>query len=183
MQGCRLEAALTWRPVWVPHASGFPSCATPLHGKAPASFMNVTLYCKPARPVAVEGRPDALTTPTLSTLDSGGARGRCLASLLRNLHMSRHDALMGSLPLLVLKILGQRGPMHGYALTTAYRDDVGGRPPRDGGIAYPALHRMEEAGWIRARWAMTDASAVSAFMRSPRRAAASSRRKRHVGSR
>ena len=70
--------------------------------------------------------------------------------------MSRNDALMGSLPLLVLKILGQRGAMHGYALTThieTMSEDV--LRVMEGSL-YPALHRMEEAGWIRARWAMTD---------------------------
>lgn len=63
---------------------------------------------------------------------------------------------MGSLPLLVLKILSQRGPMHGYALTTdieTMSEDV--LRVMEGSL-YPALHRMEEAGWIRARWAMTD---------------------------
>ena len=32
--------------------------------------------------------------------------------------MARYDALQGALPLLVLKILGRRGPLHGYAIAT-----------------------------------------------------------------
>lgn len=70
--------------------------------------------------------------------------------------MSRYDALQGALPLLVLKILTRRGPMHGYALTTQIEnmsDDV--LRVMEGSL-YPALHRMEEAGWIKARWAKTE---------------------------
>src|SRR5688572_29009648 len=38
--------------------------------------------------------------------------------LLRNLYMARSDALQGALPMLVLKLLARRGPLHGYAITT-----------------------------------------------------------------
>ena len=69
--------------------------------------------------------------------------------------MSRHDALLGALPLLILKILGQRGPMHGYALTTHIETTSEDVLRVMEGSLYPALHRMEEAGWIRARWATT----------------------------
>ncbi len=70
--------------------------------------------------------------------------------------MSRYDALQGALPLLVLKILVRRGPMHGYAITSqieAMSEDV--LRVMEGSL-YPALHRMEEAGWIKARWAKTE---------------------------
>ena len=69
--------------------------------------------------------------------------------------MSRYDALQGALPLLVLKILARRGPLHGYAITTrieSMSEDV--LRVMEGSL-YPALHRMEEAGWIKARWART----------------------------
>src|SRR5688572_1377667 len=42
----------------------------------------------------------------------------CSATLLRILHMAKNDALQGALPILVLKILHRRGPLHGYAITT-----------------------------------------------------------------
>jgi transcriptional regulator len=70
--------------------------------------------------------------------------------------MSRHDALLGALPLLILKIVGQRGPMHGYALTTHIETTSEDVLRVMEGSLYPALHRMEEAGWIRARWATTE---------------------------
>jgi transcriptional regulator len=64
--------------------------------------------------------------------------------------------MQGALPLLVLKILARRGPLHGYALSTqieAMSDNV---LRVEQGSLYPALHRMEEAGWIKARWVRTD---------------------------
>jgi PadR family transcriptional regulator PadR len=69
--------------------------------------------------------------------------------------MTRSDALQGSLPLLVLKVLARRGPLHGYAITVHIEqvsDDV---LRVEEGSLYPALHRMEEAGWIKARWVTT----------------------------
>ena len=70
--------------------------------------------------------------------------------------MSRQDALQGSLPLLVLKVLARRGPIHGYGITAhieAMSDEV---LRVEEGSLYPALHRMEEAGWIRAHWVTTE---------------------------
>ena len=69
--------------------------------------------------------------------------------------MSRHDALQGSLPLLVLKILDRRGPLHGYGIT-AQIEAISDRLRVEEGSLYPALHRMEEAGWIRAKWTTTE---------------------------
>src|SRR6266566_4655718 len=70
--------------------------------------------------------------------------------------MSRQDSLQGSLPLLTLKILARRGPLHGYGITTqieAMSEDI---LRVEEGSLYPALHRMEEAGWIKARWVTTE---------------------------
>lgn len=69
--------------------------------------------------------------------------------------MSKQDALQGSLPLLVLKILHRRGPLHGYGIT-AQIEAISDLLRVEEGSLYPALHRMEEAGWIRARWAVTE---------------------------
>ena len=66
------------------------------------------------------------------------------------------DSLQGSLPLLVLKILARRGPLHGYGITTsieAMSDDI---LKVEEGSLYPALHRIEEAGWIKAHWVTTE---------------------------
>lgn len=66
--------------------------------------------------------------------------------------MSKSDALQGSLDLLVLKILSRRPGQHGYALMTAIQVASRDALHVEEGSLYPALHRMEEAGWIRAEW-------------------------------
>jgi transcriptional regulator len=66
--------------------------------------------------------------------------------------MPKPDALQGSLDLLVLKILARRAPLHGYAIMTAIEDMSGEVLRVEEGSLYPALHRMEESGWIRAEW-------------------------------
>jgi transcriptional regulator len=66
--------------------------------------------------------------------------------------MPKSDSLQGSLDLLVLKILSRRPGLHGYAIMTAIQDRSGDVLHAEEGSLYPALHRMEEAGWIRAHW-------------------------------
>jgi PadR family transcriptional regulator, regulatory protein PadR len=66
--------------------------------------------------------------------------------------MRRTDSLQGSLDLLVLKILSRRPKLHGYAIMSAINDWSGEVLRAEEGSLYPALHRMEEAGWIRAEW-------------------------------
>jgi PadR family transcriptional regulator PadR len=66
--------------------------------------------------------------------------------------MAKVDSLQGSMDLLVLKILSRRPGLHGYAIMSAIQvisDEV---LRVEEGSLYPALHRMEEAGWIRAEW-------------------------------
>ena len=70
--------------------------------------------------------------------------------------MPRFDSLQGSLDLLVLKILSRRPPLHGYAIMSAIQDSSGEVLRAEEGSLYPALHRMEEAGWIRAEWVTKD---------------------------
>jgi transcriptional regulator len=66
--------------------------------------------------------------------------------------MPKPDSLQGSLDLLVLKILSRRPRLHGYAIMTAVKDWSGDVLRAEEGSLYPALHRMEEAGWIKAEW-------------------------------
>lgn len=70
--------------------------------------------------------------------------------------MAKTDSLQGSLDLLVLKILSQRPKLHGYAIMSTIKDWSGEVLRAEEGTLYPALHRMEEAGWIRAAWIMKD---------------------------
>ena len=70
--------------------------------------------------------------------------------------MPKADSLQGSLDLLVLKVLSRHPRLHGYAIMTAIRDRSGEVLRAEEGSLYPALHRMEEAGWIRAEWVIKD---------------------------
>jgi len=66
--------------------------------------------------------------------------------------MAKTDSLQGSMDLLVLKILSRRPGLHGYAIMTAIQDISADVLRVEEGSLYPALHRMEETGWIRAKW-------------------------------
>lgn len=70
--------------------------------------------------------------------------------------MPKTDSLQGSLDLLILKILSRRPGLHGYAIMSAIKDRSGDVLRADEGSLYPALHRMEEAGWLRAEWVTRD---------------------------
>jgi PadR family transcriptional regulator, regulatory protein PadR len=70
--------------------------------------------------------------------------------------MAKTDALQGSLDLLVLKILSRRPGLHGYAIMSAIQETSGEVLRAEEGSVYPALHRMEEAGWIKAKWVTKD---------------------------
>ena len=70
--------------------------------------------------------------------------------------MPKPDSLQGSLDLLVLKILSRRPRLHGYAIMTAIQEISREVLRVEEGSLYPALHRMEEAGWIRAEWIVKD---------------------------
>src|ERR1044071_8767062 len=65
------------------------------------------------------------------------------------------DALQGTLDLLVLTTL-RRGPMHGYAIATQIQLVSDEELRVEEGSLYPALHRMEQAGWIRAQWVINE---------------------------
>ena len=69
--------------------------------------------------------------------------------------MAKND-LQGALDLLVLKTLSQLESMHGYGIVMHIRRVSGERIIVEEGSLYPALHRMEQSGWIRATWAVTE---------------------------
>jgi PadR family transcriptional regulator PadR len=65
------------------------------------------------------------------------------------------DVLQGTLALLVLKTLA-RGEMHGYGITLHIQRVSGDALRVEEGSLYPALHRMEQDGWISAEWGTTE---------------------------
>ena len=70
--------------------------------------------------------------------------------------MKRTDAMQGSIDLLVMKILARQGPLHGYGITSRIQAMSDNVLRVEEGSLYPALHRMEESGWIKAEWKVTD---------------------------
>jgi len=70
--------------------------------------------------------------------------------------MPPRDALQGTLPLLVLTVLERRGPLHGYGIS-AHIEGLSDVLRVEEGSLYPALHRMEEAGWVKTRWVTSEA--------------------------
>jgi PadR family transcriptional regulator PadR len=69
--------------------------------------------------------------------------------------MSRND-LLGSLGFLVLKTLSQAGPLHGYGIVLHVQRASDELLRVEEGSLYPALHRMEQSGWISSEWALTE---------------------------
>jgi PadR family transcriptional regulator, regulatory protein PadR len=71
--------------------------------------------------------------------------------------MARND-LQGTLDLLVLKTLAQMGALHGYGIVLHIQHASEELLRVEEGSLYPALHRMEQSGWIASEWAQTMAN-------------------------
>jgi PadR family transcriptional regulator, regulatory protein PadR len=69
---------------------------------------------------------------------------------------NKKDLLLGKLDLLVLRILSCDQSMHGYAIAERIEQLSENVLKVGEGSLYPALHRMDEAGWIRSEWAPSD---------------------------
>jgi len=69
---------------------------------------------------------------------------------------SKNDKLQGTLTLLLLRTLEKRGPLHGYALCEHIHSVSDELLQIEEGSLYPALHRMEQDGWVQANWDITE---------------------------
>jgi PadR family transcriptional regulator, regulatory protein PadR len=69
--------------------------------------------------------------------------------------MAKND-LQGALELLVLKTLSQIGSLHGYGIVLHIQRASDDLLRVEEGSLYPALHRMEQNGWITSKWALTE---------------------------
>jgi transcriptional regulator len=68
---------------------------------------------------------------------------------------SRLDLLQGTLDLLVLRTL-RLTPMHGWAISERIQQISEDVLQVNQGSLYPALHRLEHRGWIRAKWGVSE---------------------------
>jgi PadR family transcriptional regulator PadR len=77
------------------------------------------------------------------------------------------DAVQGTLEFLILKTLSW-GDMHGYAIARWILDASGEELQIEEGTLYPALHRMEDKGWIEAEWGISENNRRAKFYRLTR---------------
>jgi transcriptional regulator len=75
----------------------------------------------------------------------------------------KNDILQGTLALLVLKTLASQGRMHGYAITTHVQRVSAELLRVEEGSLYPALHRMDQLGWLRSGWGVTEKNREARF--------------------
>ena len=72
------------------------------------------------------------------------------------------DLLQGTLDLLILRTLAA-GPMHGWAISQRIQQVTGDVLQIAQGSLYPALHRLEEEGWVEAEWGASEANRQAKF--------------------
>jgi PadR family transcriptional regulator PadR len=68
----------------------------------------------------------------------------------------KKDQLLGKLDLLVLRVLASGDTMHGYSIAERIAQLSDNVFQVGEGSLYPALHRMDEAGWIKSFWSASD---------------------------
>jgi transcriptional regulator len=68
----------------------------------------------------------------------------------------KRDVLYGTLGLLVLKTLEALGPLHGYRIARRIEQISGDELALNQGTLYPALLKLQQAGWITAKWGESD---------------------------
>jgi PadR family transcriptional regulator, regulatory protein PadR len=75
----------------------------------------------------------------------------------------KNDILQGTLVLLILQTLASGKRLHGYAITSHIHGVSDNLLRVEEGSLYPALHRMEQEGWVRAEWGMTEKNREARF--------------------
>jgi PadR family transcriptional regulator PadR len=75
----------------------------------------------------------------------------------------RNDILQGTLVLLVLRTLASQKRLHGYAITSHIQRVSSDLLRVEEGSLYPALHRMEQAGWVKSEWGVTEKKREARF--------------------
>jgi PadR family transcriptional regulator PadR len=75
----------------------------------------------------------------------------------------KSDVLQGTLDLVVLRTLETMGPQHGFGLAKRIQQVSGGALDLNQGTLYPALLRLEQRGWIRSEWGISDNNRKAKF--------------------
>ena len=82
---------------------------------------------------------------------------------MANREPSKADVLQGTLDLMVLQTVSTLGPLHGYAIQARLEQVSGGAIQLNMGTLYPGLMRLEQRGWIKASWGVTDSNRKARF--------------------
>lgn len=77
---------------------------------------------------------------------------------MSNKRVAKTDVLQGTLDLMVLQALATLGALHGYALSARLEQASNGAIQLNMGTLYPALMRLEQQGFIRGEWRVTETS-------------------------
>ena len=75
----------------------------------------------------------------------------------------RTDVLQGTLALMILKTLETMGPQHGYGIARRIEQVSGDALRMNQGTLYPALVKLEQQGWIRTKWGVSDQNRRAKF--------------------
>jgi transcriptional regulator len=110
-----------------------------------------------SRPSRVDVKPDRLRRDLLFPLALRQEPVYCLLSKQKGREMEREtlELPQGTLDLLILKTLAL-GPQHGWAISVRVRQISREVLKIQQGSLYPALHRLQRRGWIKARWGTSD---------------------------
>ena len=71
---------------------------------------------------------------------------------------NKSDVLQGTLDLMVLKTLESMGPQHGYGIARRIEQVSGDALRLNQGTIYPALLRLQQRGWIKAEWGLSESN-------------------------
>jgi len=76
---------------------------------------------------------------------------------------AKADVLQGTLDLMILQTVAVLGPLHGYAIAARLEQVSGGSLQVNMGTLYPGLMRLEQRGFVRADWGVTDSNRRARF--------------------
>jgi transcriptional regulator len=82
---------------------------------------------------------------------------------MSNREQEKTDVLQGTLDLMVLQTLDTLGPLHGYAIAARLEQVSSGAVRLNMGTLYPALMRLEQRGFVRGNWDVTENNRKARF--------------------
>jgi PadR family transcriptional regulator, regulatory protein PadR len=92
----------------------------------------------------------------MTAVDSQPVDSYGMDMLATNLSKGKGDVPYGTLDLLILKTLETMGPMHGYRIARRIEQVTENLVRLNQGSIYPALIRLEQQGWIRTQWGVSE---------------------------